>query len=355
VAQEAQEQRPRGIGKEPEISALAERPAGDETDELGPASVVDEAILSLPRKEQQCIVAYFFEGRNFREIAQRQRISETAVQKRVKRGLEKIRAFLERRGFKVDLAALPALMRPNVSPVARAELVQATLAAVHAALHGKGEANISWQLAERVIRSLAWRRFLVVGLPVLLLALGGSFLLLRDKGAVTPARSPPFQVTDNRIEKLGEDWSQVVQRAALLMRFPPGGPSPGDSQRAAYDQGIALVRSETARLARELSRALQEGREREQIAQFLTVELRETLNLDSSQQAEIFAQLRSQLSQGTTLRDGLSSLERAKADFGSALRQRLSPEQRPRFDQTYGTNASGVLALPAIAFREGNK
>src|SRR5262249_49162181 len=120
-------------------------------------------------------------------------------------------------------------------------------------------------------------------------------------------------------------------------------------------QAMALVRSETARLGSELNRALQEGREREQIAQFLTVELRETLNLDSSQEAEVFAQLRSQLSQGDTWKDGVSSLERVRVDFSNGLRKRLTLEQRQRFDQTYGTNANGVLALPGNAFREGGK
>jgi len=93
---------------------------------------------------------------------------------------------------------------------------------------------------------------------------------------------------------------------------------------------------------------LQAGREREQLVEFLTVELRETLGLDPRQQTEVSTQLRAKVSQGATFKDGLRALWRARAEFGIELRERLSSDQRRRFDQTYGTNAIGVLAFPGL-------
>jgi RNA polymerase sigma-70 factor (ECF subfamily) len=339
-----------GARKEGGTMVLGERNTREESDEPGAESLMDEAIFSLSKKEQQCVLAHFFEGRSFREIAQQQHISEEVAQKRVARALEKIRAFLERRGHKVSVAFIRSTFGVKSAPAAHAQLVQAALVAVQAALEGKTEPSASRLLAERVMRALAWRRFAVVGLPLLLslLALGGSFLLLRDKMMPAPARAPPFPAADNRIERLAKDWSQVVQRAAFLMRFPQGGPPLGDANRAAYERAVALVRSETLRISSELHRVLGEGREHEQFAQFLTIELREVLGLDAVQEADVFAQLHWELSQGATFKDGVASLGSAKVAFGVTLRQRLSLEQQQRFDQTYGADASGVLAMGGL-------
>jgi hypothetical protein len=184
-----------------------------------------------------------------------------------------------------------------------------------------------------------------------LLAVSVAIALLGGGGLVIWNQTRPtarFQVSDNRIDVLGRAWAVVVQRAAFLMGFPQGRPPAGNPNRAAYDQATTFVLSETTRISTELSDVLQRGRDREQLAEFLTVELRETLGLNPRQQTEVFAQLRARISQGATFKDGLRALWGSKWEFGTALRDRLPTEQRRRFNQTYGTNAIGVLAFPGL-------
>src|SRR4030095_14088837 len=138
--------------------------------------------------------------------------------------------------------------------------------------------------------------------------------------------------TDHRLDPLGKAWAVVVQRAAFMMQFPQGGPPAGHPSRAAYDQAAAFVLAETTRVSTDLDAVLQPGRDREQLAQFLTVELRETLGLDARQQTEVYRQIRAQLSQGAGFRDGLQALWSTKAAFASALRQQLSAAQLARFN-----------------------
>src|SRR5437660_503783 len=68
-------------------------------------ALLNEALLALTTTEQAGVIAHFLEGRNFKEVGQMLAIGEDAAQKRVSRSLEKLRAFLLRRGTKVPLTA----------------------------------------------------------------------------------------------------------------------------------------------------------------------------------------------------------------------------------------------------------
>ncbi|MCI0365275.1 MAG: sigma-70 family RNA polymerase sigma factor, partial [Phycisphaerales bacterium] len=120
------------------------------------APLVDEALLTLSEKEQVCVIARFMEGRSFSEIGQRQGISDDTAQKRVSRSLEKMRAFLERRGVKVGVTSIAGLLGADLARAAGPQLVQNALTAVHAAAQGQAAANLVL-LADHAARSLAWR------------------------------------------------------------------------------------------------------------------------------------------------------------------------------------------------------
>ena len=291
------------------------------------------------------------EERSFREIGQLLRIGEDAAQKRVSRGLEKMRLFLQRRGAKVGLVAIPAILGANLATAAGPGLIGTAWTGVQAALHGKAAGTVGLALAEQFLKTVALQQLIrlssLVALAILLVG-GGAFLALNS------GRSPPaFRVSDPRVEALGRAWAVVVQRAAFIVSFPQGRPPAGNPNRAAYDQATAFVLAETTRISGELDRVLQPGRDRERLAEFLTIELRETLGLDARQQAGAFAQLFSQVSQGPTFKDGLQALWTSKAAFGAALRQSLSAQQRQRFDQTYGTDARGILAFTGLVLGSG--
>jgi hypothetical protein len=301
-------------------------------------------------------MARFLDGHSFREIGELQHISEDTAQKRVSRSLDKMRAFLSHRGLKVAVPSITGLLAADLARAATPQLVEPALRTVQAALQGQAAAAKSLWLADHVARVMAWRAALTLGMAFtgLTVLLGGGAFLIWDR--TRPAAvAASFQVSDNRLEVLGRAWAVVVQRAAFLAQFPQGRPPAGNPNRAAYDQARAFVLAETTRVSSELDRVLTDGREREQVAEFLTVELRETLGLDARQQADVFTQLRARLSQGPTFQDGLQALAGGKEAFAAELRPRLSAEQARRFNQTYGANAIGLLAFPGLVLRSAGK
>jgi len=72
-----------------------------------------------------------------------------------------------------------------------------------------------------------------------------------------------------------------------------------------------------------------------QLAEFLTLELRESVGLNQAQQAAVFALLRDELASGPTVANGREALLRDKSIVGRRIRQWLSPRQRRKFDFTY--------------------
>ena len=325
------------------VLAALEQTAGWDPDWADAVPLVDEALLALSAGEQACVVARVLEERSFREIGQLLRIGEDAAQKRVSRGLEKMRRFLQRRGVKVGVVAIPTILGANLASAAGPGLLGATWAGVQAVLQGKAAATMGLTLAEQFLKAMALRQLIrlssLVALGVVLLG-GGAFLAVQIGG-----RPPAFRVSDPRIETLGRAWAVVVQRAAFIVGFPQGGPPAGDPNRTAYDQATTFVLSETSRIATELGQFVKEPEAREQLAEFLTVELRETLGLEARQQARVHAQLRARLAQGPTFKDGLKALYDSKTPFGTALRQGLSATQRRRFDQTYRADGLGLLVF----------
>ena len=352
VVRDVLKQMNRRIRREQGASALAalEQTAVWEPDWAEAVPLADEALLSLSAGEQACVVARVVEERSFREIGQLLRIGEDAAQKRVSRGLEKMRRFLQRRGVKVGVVAIPAILGANLAAAAGPNVTGAVWTGVQAALQGKATGTMGLALAEQFFKAMALRQLIRLSSLVLgvLLAGAGTFLALNG------SRGPPaFRVSDPRLEPLGRAWAIVVQRAAFLISFPQGRPPAGNPNRAAYDQATTFVLAETTRISTELDGVLQTGRDRERLAEFLTVELRETLGLDARQQAGVFAQLLARVSQGPTFKDGLRVLSTSKAAFGAALRQSLSTQQRQRFDQTYGADARGILAFPGLVLGSG--
>jgi RNA polymerase sigma factor (sigma-70 family) len=353
VVRDVLKQMSRRIQREQTASTLAalEQTTGWEPAWADAVPLVDEALLALSPGEQSCVVARVLEERSFREIGQLLRIGEDAAQKRVSRGLEKMRRFLNRRGVKVGLVAIPAILGANLATAAGPGLLGAAWTGVQGALQGKAAGTMSLALAEQFLKSMALRLSIRLSFMLALSAflVGGSMFLVSKFG-----RGPlAFRVSDPRLDTLGRAWAVVVQRAAFVVSFPQGRPPAGNPSRAVYDQATAFVLAETTRVSTELDRVLQSGRDREPLAEFLTVELRETLGLDARQQAAVHAQLLALLSQGPTFKDGLQALLGSKAAFAATLRQGISPQQKQRFDQTYGTDARGLLVFPGLVLGNG--
>ncbi|HEY3913392.1 MAG TPA: sigma-70 family RNA polymerase sigma factor, partial [Verrucomicrobiae bacterium] len=80
---------------------LAESNEGHfELTEIGP--MISWALSSLAASERDAILLRFIENREFRQIAAQLSISEGAAKMRVGRGLERLRALLQKRGLTIS-------------------------------------------------------------------------------------------------------------------------------------------------------------------------------------------------------------------------------------------------------------
>jgi len=93
--------------------------------------LLDEAIQTLRPDEQAGIMARFFEGKDFGEIARMFAITEHAARKRTSRCLAKLQAFMEKRRTKVTLETLSSLLIALPPREATNEALRAAIGAAH--------------------------------------------------------------------------------------------------------------------------------------------------------------------------------------------------------------------------------
>jgi len=92
--------------------------------------LLDEAISSLNEADRKAVLLRFFEKKNFNEIGRATGVSEEGAQKRVGRAVDRLRAFLARRGVTASAAVLAAEITPNAVQAAPAELAASVSAAI---------------------------------------------------------------------------------------------------------------------------------------------------------------------------------------------------------------------------------
>jgi RNA polymerase sigma factor (sigma-70 family) len=89
--------------------------------------VLDRVMIELSESDREAVLMRYFENRRLGEIGEKLGLSEEAARKRVDRALEKLRAFLSRRGITTS-ASLAAALSANAVQAAPAVLA-ASLAA----------------------------------------------------------------------------------------------------------------------------------------------------------------------------------------------------------------------------------
>ncbi len=111
----------------------------DEWERVKP--VLNEVVQELGTADRDALLLRFYEQRPFREIGETLRVSEDAVQKRVERALEKMRAGLVKRGITSTSVALTLMLQNNAVVAAPAGLAgTVTQGALTAASGGGGTA-----------------------------------------------------------------------------------------------------------------------------------------------------------------------------------------------------------------------
>jgi len=303
--------------------------------------LLTEAIVALSPKEQVCVLARFYDERPIVEIARDYGISEDAAQKRIERGLEKMRSFFARRGYRVATTILPGLFVTAFPRGAEAQAVQSFLTGLHAA-KAAGATTASLLQANQLLREISRRELLSIGLKsgaaVLVASVGvGGYLAIHEPAI---PNLTPFRISSPQLEALGRAWADVARQVAAIMSNP-------QAQQRAGTIAPANIVNETVRISAELNALLTPATGRTMMAEFLTIELRETLGLSTRQQAYVFSLFQEKLASGDSLLAALKVTFAAKAELGGKIRAHLTFIQKRRFDYTYGKDLLGFLSFVA--------
>ena len=137
-------------------------------------------------------------------------------------------------------------------------------------------------------------------------------------------------------------WAEVVRQVAAIMANPR-------ARQPAANAASTTIVNETVRISTELDALLTPATERILMAEFLTIELRETLGLSEQQQAYAFSLFQQQLALGDSPIAALKATLAGKAALANNIRAHLSWLQRRRFDYTYGKDRLGFLSFLAAA------
>ncbi len=141
--------------------------------------VLDEAMAHLRDQDRDAIVLRFFENKSLREVGASLGIADRAAQKRVARGLEKLRAFFTKRGILTTTAVIGSALASNSVHAAPAGLAK-TISAV-ALAKGAAASTSTLTLVKGALKIMAWTKAktaIVVGVAALV-ATGTTTLIVK--------------------------------------------------------------------------------------------------------------------------------------------------------------------------------
>ncbi|MHC5035911.1 MAG: sigma-70 family RNA polymerase sigma factor [Planctomycetota bacterium] len=193
-------------------------------EEMGPMEAAEQKELSgriermlgdLPEENRVPIVLHYLEGFTYGEVGEAMGIPEGTVKSRIHRGLEQVRAGVERGGKKISAAALIPLFQEIPSPVVPAALESALYALPAKVAVSVG---IVAKISAWVKGGISMKSF-VAGLG-LVLAIGAGAVLMAKAG-------PSIFAPDDEIVGLPPDAPE--EDSATLPPLPPSGTMPESS------------------------------------------------------------------------------------------------------------------------------
>jgi RNA polymerase sigma factor (sigma-70 family) len=116
---------------------------------------LDEALERLAERDREVLLAHYYSGRTYREIAAFRQESEAAVQRRASRALEKLSIFLRRSGVAVPSAVLGAGLSGVLQTSAPAGLVPLNVSSMMGGTKGLAAAALGPVLGRAAILLMA--------------------------------------------------------------------------------------------------------------------------------------------------------------------------------------------------------
>ena len=162
--------------------------------------LLDEAMARLRDKDRDAIVLRFFENKNLREVGAALGLEERAAQKRVARGLEKLRAFFVKRG--VDSTTAGIAEKISVHSIQAAPMALAKTISTVAITKGAAAGGSTLALVKGALKIMAWTKAktAIVTAAVVILAAGTTTPIVvhvvHQKQAVNSLFTSKTELTD---------------------------------------------------------------------------------------------------------------------------------------------------------------
>ena len=123
-------------------------------EQLAPA--LDEAMAQLRDKDRDALVLRYFENKTLREVGTAMGLEERAAQKRVARGLEKLRAFFTKRGLVLSTTIIAGAVSAKSVQAAPPTLATSVKAVAFAKGSAAGASTLT--LVKGALKIMAWTK-----------------------------------------------------------------------------------------------------------------------------------------------------------------------------------------------------
>jgi RNA polymerase sigma factor (sigma-70 family) len=196
--------------------------------------LLDEAMNRLGQTERDALLLRYFENRSLREVGSALGTNEECARKRVARGLEKLRAFLAKRGVSSTAASIAGAISSHSAQAVPAALAKTVTAAALAKGASAGGSTLT--LIKGALKLMAWtkaRTLLVAGVAAVL-TLGTTTIAVlhhrapadifsRTQELSSDLEAQYAQSTGMRPEQVAEAFFQACSRRDWtdVARFDP--------------------------------------------------------------------------------------------------------------------------------------
>ena len=155
--------------------------SGPAWEQLSP--ILDDAMAHLRDKDRDAIVLRFFENKSLREVGTALGLEERAAQKRVARGLEKLRAFFSNRGVILTTVIIAGAVSAN-----SVQAAPASLAITAAAAKGAAASASVLTIVKGALKIMAWTKtkIAVITATAVILGIGTATVAVKT---ITAART----------------------------------------------------------------------------------------------------------------------------------------------------------------------
>jgi uncharacterized protein (TIGR03435 family) len=172
------------------------------------APLLDEAMTRLGQNDRDALTLRFFKDKNLREVAAALGTNEAAAQKRVLRGLEKLRTFFVRRGVVLTTAVIAGAISANSVQAAPAGLAAAVANATVA--KGAAAGGSTSTLVKGALKLMAWTKAkLAIGVAVGVLLTAGTTTVVVTKVEAYQAYHDSWRTPDLNSDIVAQTAPQV--------------------------------------------------------------------------------------------------------------------------------------------------